>query len=75
MSALALETSRVIYLIVNTVGSILSAVGKTFIVARQEKANFEIAKMIHASGDYRNESFDYILHMVRTGRIHDIFSK
>lgn len=75
MSALALETSRVAYLLVNAIISFFSSMGKAFVYARQEKANFEIAKMIHASGDYRNESFEYVLHMVRSGKVNDLFSK
>ena len=75
MSALALETSRVAYLLVSAIGSFFGSIGKALIIARQEKANFEIAKMIHASGDYRNESFDYVLHMVKTGKVNDLFSK
>jgi hypothetical protein len=46
------------------------AILSSIIEAQTRKAEFEVAKMLHA--EYKGESFDYILHMVQEGRVDEI---
>jgi|FLOH01.1.fsa_nt_gi hypothetical protein len=75
MSALALETSRFAYLLVQHIYSFFGAIANYVASARQQQANYEIAKILYNSGDYRNESFEYILKMINEGRVYEISSK
>ena len=60
------------------IGSLIKSGLKSFFKsvqkAQQEKANRMIAEMLHNS-EYSNESFDYVLEMVRKGQIDAINSK
>lgn len=75
MSALALETSRFAYLFVQRITAFFESIFKGVAYARQLQANYEIAKIMYNSGEYRNESFDYILKMVNEGRVNELSSK
>lgn len=75
MSALALETSRFFYVTIKSVYSFFEILLEAIVLARQEQANFEVAKMLYYSGEYRNESFDYILRLVREGNLDELYSK
>ena len=44
--------------------------GEALVIARQEQANFEIAKLMKS--EYPNESFDYVLRLVRAGKLGDL---
>lgn len=75
MSALALETSRFFYVTIKSVHSFFEILLEAIVLARQEQANFEVAKMLYYSSEYRNESFDYILRLVREGNLDELYSK
>ena len=57
--------------IVSAIGNTLSTIGTSIINARQEKAYYEIAVMLHAT-EYRNESFYWVHRCVREGKIDQI---
>ena len=44
--------------------------GEALVIARQEQANSEIAKLMKS--EYHNESFDYVLRLVRAGKLGDL---
>lgn len=75
MNALAPEISRITYVIVKKTYSFFRTIGRLYIKSRQRKADHEIAKVIHASREFRGESFEYILNTVSEGRAYEIFSK
>ena len=75
MSVLAPEISRISYIIVKNIFSFLQYIGRLYIKSRQRKANYEIAKVIHASGEFRTETFQYIHDMVSEGRTYELYSK
>lgn len=49
------------------VQSILSA----YVALRQEQANYKVAQILQAT-EYQKQSFEYILFMVKSGRISEI---
>ena len=75
MSTLTLETSRFFYIVINSIHSFFKIILEAIVLARQEQANFEVAKLLHQSGEFRSETFDYILKLVREGRVDELYSK
>jgi len=47
---------------------------QSFIDARQKQANFEIAKQLHW-GEFRHETFEYVLHAVQNGKVHELLKQ
>ena len=79
MSALALETSRFFYLVINAVIYALTSVKKffgiiaeSFMNARQMQANYELAQILKSTGDYNNVPFDHLLYMINQGKLDDL---
>ena len=57
--------------LISTTGKLFSNVGASIIEARQEKAYYEIAVMLHST-EYRNESFYWVHKCVREGKVNEI---
>lgn len=73
MTQLELELSRGAYKITLIFDLVLSAFrkfGKAVLKARQDKANRIIVS--HLKTEYPNESYDYILRLVKEGRVNEI---
>ena len=43
---------------------------EAFLVGRQTKANYEVARMLHR--EFPNESFDYVYRAVVEGKVEDL---
>jgi len=56
--------------VINSIYEIIVQILQSVEDSKNSKAQFEVARMLHR--EYKNESFDYIHHLVRQGTLNEL---